>query len=178
MGVKKGLIIVYTGNGKGKTTSAMGIAFRACGYKMHTAMIQFIKGSMYYGELESAKLLAPYFSLYPMGKGFVGIRGDKLSLEEHAEAAKEALRMAREKMLSGDFKIIICDEINNAVNLKLITANDVINLINDKPDSVHLILTGRNADARVVELADLVTEMKEIKHPFSKGIEAQEGIDF
>lgn len=178
MNKKEGLVIVYTGNGKGKTTSAMGIAFRAAGHKMNTAMIQFIKGTMYCGELEGSKMLNPYFNLYPMGKGFVG-RGDcKLSFEDHAKAAKDALQLAREKMLSGNYQIIICDEINNAVRLKLIDVEDVINLVNSKPESLHLILTGRDADENVINIADLVTEMREIKHPFKKGIKAQQGIDF
>ena len=173
-----GLILVYTGNGKGKTTSAMGVAFRACGYKMNTAMIQFIKGSMYTGEIESSKMLAPYFSLFPMGKGFVKTGNNKISLKEHSEAAKNALKLAENKMFSGNYQIIICDEINIAVKLKLINVDDVIDMINKKPDPIHLILTGRDADCRIIDIADLVTEMREIKHPYNKGIKAQEGIDF
>lgn len=175
---KNGLVVVYTGNGKGKTTAALGIVLRSCGYKMNTAMIQFIKGAMYSGELESAKMLAPHFDLLTMGKGFVTCGNNKITIEEHTGAAKEALKLAREKMLSGNYQIIICDEINNAVKLGLISKEDVISLINDKPVETHLILTGRDADDQIVELADMVTEMKEIKHPYKKGIKAQKGIDF
>ena len=173
-----GIVIVYTGNGKGKTTAAMGIAFRAMGYGMKSAMIQFIKGAMCCGELESASIAAPYITLFPMGKGFVNIGSKKISHEEHTKAAQDALKLAREKMLSGEYQIIICDEINNAVKLNLINVQDVLNLINSKPEPVHLILTGRDGDKSVMDAADLVTEMKEIKHPFKSGISAIKGIDF
>lgn len=175
---KKGLVIVCTGNGKGKTTSAMGIALRASGHKMHTAMVQFIKGSMHCGELEGAKMLSPYFNLSPMGKGFVENEKSKISFEVHSKAANDALQLAKEKMLSENYQIIICDEINNAIKLKLIDVKHVIDLINAKPEPIHLILTGRDAHDKIIGLADLVTEMREIKHPFKKGIKAQEGIDF
>ena len=178
MDKKDGLVIVYTGNGKGKTTAAIGIAFRASGYKMHTGMVQFVKGAMYSGELESSKMLSPYFDLYPMGKGFVGLGDSKISFEEHVSAAETALQLVRDKMLSNHYQIIICDEINNAVKLKLIDVKNVISLINEKPESMHLILTGRDADERIIDMADLVTEMREVKHPFKKGIKAQKGIDF
>lgn len=174
----KGLILVYTGAGKGKTTAALGIVLRANGYKKRCAMVQFIKGSMYSGESESAKMLAPNFELFPMGKGFVKIGGKKISFEEHAKAAKEALSLAREKMISNNYEIIICDEINNAIKMNLISIEEVISFINEKPNQTHLVLTGRDADEKIIEIADLVTEMKEIKHPFKKGIKAQEGIDF
>ena len=173
-----GIVIVYTGNGKGKTTAAMGIAFRAMGYGMKSAMIQFIKGAMFCGELESARIAAPYIDLFPMGKGFVNIGNKKKSHEEHAKAAQDALKLTREKMLSGEYRIIICDEINNAVKLNLINVQDVLDMINAKPESIHLILTGRDGDNAVIDAADLVTEMKEIKHPFKKGITALKGIDF
>ena len=173
-----GIVIVYTGNGKGKTTAAMGIAFRAMGYGLKSAMIQFIKGAMYCGELESAKIAAPYIDLFPMGKGFVNIGKSKISHQEHLKAAHDALDLANEMMLSGRYQIIICDEINNAVKLDLIDVQDVLDLINSKPEPVHLILTGRDGDKSVMDAADLVTEMKEIKHPFKNGICAQKGIDF
>ena len=178
MDEKKGLVIVYTGNGKGKTTSALGIAFRASGYKMRTAMIQFVKGAMYSGEVESSKMLSPYLDIYPMGKGFVGSEHNKALFYKHARAADTALQLVRDKMLSNDYQIIICDEINNAVKLKLIDVKNVIDLINSKPVLTHLILTGRDADVRVMGMADLVTEMCEVKHPFKKGINAQKGIDY
>lgn len=174
----RGLIIVFTGDGKGKTTSALGVALRACGHNMKVAMLQFIKGSWHYGELESVKKLSPNFELIPLGKGFVGIIDDKLPREEHIKAAKEALSIAMEKITSGDYRIVILDEINVAVKLNLINIEDLLDLVKAKPERLHLIITGRGADPKLIEAADLVTEMREIKHPYQKGIEAQRGIDY
>ena len=176
--VEKGLTIVYTGKGKGKTTAALGIALRATGYKKKICMIQFIKGSWHYGEMESSKRLEPEFEMVAIGKGFVGIIDDKSPKEDHQKIAKEAIRISNEKMQSGKYDIVILDEINYAVNLNLISLDDVLNLIKSKPENVDLVLTGNYAKEEVIEVADLVTEMKEIKHPFQKGIKAKEGIDF
>ncbi len=176
--MNKGLVIVFTGDGKGKTTSALGVALRACGHNMKVAMLQFIKGSWHYGELESVKKLSPNFELIPLGKGFVGIIDDRLPREEHIKAAKEALAMAREKITSGNYRVVILDEINVAVRLNLIDIEDLLDLVKAKPERLHLIITGRGADPRLIEAADLVTEMREIKHPYQKGIEAQRGIDY
>ena len=175
---KNGLRIVYTGKGKGKTTAALGIALRASGYKKKICMIQFIKGSWHYGEMESSKRLEPEFEMVAIGKGFVGIIDDKSPKEDHQKIAKEAIRISNEKMQSGKYDIVILDEINYAVNLNLISLDDVLNLIKSKPENVDLVLTGNYAKEEVIEVADLVTEMKEIKHPFQKGIKAKEGIDF
>ena len=175
---KNGLTIVYTGKGKGKTTAALGIALRATGYKKKICMIQFIKGSWHYGEMESSKRLEPEFEMVAIGKGFVGIIDDKSPKEDHQEIAKEAIRISNEKIQSGKYDIVILDEINYAVNLNLISLDDVLDLIKSKPENVDLVLTGNYAKEEVVEAADLVTEMKEIKHPFQKGIKAKEGIDF
>jgi cob(I)alamin adenosyltransferase len=175
---RKGLVVVLTGDGKGKTTSCLGIAVRAVGYGMRVVMIQFIKGSLHYGELEGAKRLAPEFELIPMGKGFVGIMGDTLGFEEHAAAAREALSAALERMLSGKYDIVILDEINVALRLGLVALEDVVALIRRKPDRVHLVLSGRDAHEEVVRLADLVSEVRKVKHPFDRGIEAQKGIDY
>ena len=175
---KNGLTIVYTGKGKGKTTAALGIALRATGYKKKICMIQFIKGSWHYGEMESSKRLEPEFEMVAIGKGFVGIIDDKSPKEDHQEIAKEAIRISNEKIQSGKYDIVILDEVNYAVNLNLISLDDVLNLIKSKPENVDLVLTGNYAKEEVIEVADLVTEMKEIKHPFQKGIKAKEGIDF
>jgi len=175
---KNGLTIVYTGKGKGKTTAALGIALRATGYKKKICMIQFIKGSWHYGEMESSKRLEPEFEMVAIGKGFVGIIDDKSPKEDHQKIAKEAIRISNEKIQSGKYDIVILDEINYAVNLNLISLNDVLDLIKSKPENVDLVLTGNYAKEEVIEAADLVTEMKEIKHPFQKGIKAKEGIDF
>ena len=174
----RGLVIVYTGGGKGKTTAALGMALRAIGHGKRICMIQFIKGSWHYGELDSAKLLVPNFELIASGKGFVGIIDDTSDRKVHVEAAAESLRISREKISSGVHDIVILDEINYAVDLGLVSASDVLELIDARPTNTTLVLTGNHADKRVIEAADLVTEMREIKHPFKRGIGAKKGIDF
>ncbi len=175
---KDGLVIVYTGKGKGKTTAALGMALRAVGYNYKVCMIQFIKGSWHYGEMTSSKRLEPEFELTAVGKGFVGIIDDKSPREEHEKIALDALQLSKEKIGSGKYDIIILDEINYAINLGLIKINDVLDLIKNKPQELNLVLTGNYAKKKIIEIADLVTEMKEIKHPFKFGIKAKKGIDF
>ncbi|MCH7756893.1 MAG: cob(I)yrinic acid a,c-diamide adenosyltransferase [Thaumarchaeota archaeon] len=175
---ESGLIIVYTGNGKGKTTAALGIALRATGYGKKICMIQFIKGSWHYGEMTSSKRLEPEFEMIAIGKGFVGIIDDKSSIEEHKKIASEAIKISATKIQSGNYDIMILDEINYAVNLGLVKLEEVLTLIKSKPTHLDLILTGNYAKAEIIELADLVTEMKEIKHPFQQGKKAKKGIDF
>jgi len=173
-----GLVIVYTGRGKGKTTAALGMALRAIGHDYKICMIQFIKGSWHYGEMSSSKRLEPEFELTAVGKGFVGILDDKTPKEVHQEIAKEAITIAKEKISSEKYNIIILDEINYAVNLGLVDVSDVLDLIRSKPENVTLVLTGNHVKEEIIDAADLVTEMKEIKHPFQKGIRAKKGIDF
>jgi cob(I)alamin adenosyltransferase len=175
---QKGLVIVYTGNGKGKTTAALGLCVRAVGYDEKVCIIQFIKGSWKYGELDGIKKLAPNVELHQKGLGFVGIIDDKLDKSEHIKAAREALEFVKDKITNGGYDIVILDEINVAVKLGLIDVDDVLKIIDSKPEKLDLVLTGRDADEKLIERADLVTEMKEIKHPFQKGIMAQKGIDF
>ncbi|MDC0169609.1 cob(I)yrinic acid a,c-diamide adenosyltransferase [Candidatus Nitrosopelagicus sp.] len=175
---KDGLVIVYTGNGKGKTTAALGLAIRAVGYEHKVCMLQFIKGSWHYGEMDSSKKLEPNFELIAIGKGFVGILDDNSPREEHEKYAAEALRICREKINSGKYNVVILDEVNYAINLGLIDVQEIIKLIKEKPSNLDLVLTGRDVKEEIVELADLVTEMKEIKHPFKSGIKAKKGIDF
>jgi cob(I)alamin adenosyltransferase len=175
---KEGLVIVYTGKGKGKTTAALGIALRAVGYNQKVCMIQFIKGSWHYGEMTSSRRLEPDFELTAIGKGFVGIMDDKSPIEDHKKIANEALRVAQEKIQSNTYNIIILDEINYAINLGLVELEDILELISNKPDRVSLVLTGNHARDELIERADLVTEMREIKHPFKSGIRAKKGIDF
>ena len=141
-------------------------------------MIQFIKGSWHYGEMYSSKRLEPEFEMVAIGKGFVGIIDDKSPREEHERIAKEAIKISTEKIQSGKYDIIILDEINYAINLGLVKIEDVLNLIKSKPQELDLILTGNYAKDEIIELADLVTEMREIKHPFQRGIKAKKGIDF
>ena len=175
---QKGLVIVYTGGGKGKTSAALGLVLRAVGYNHKVCMVQFVKGSWHYGELDSAKRLAPEFEMNTAGKGFVGILDDKSPREEHVKAANDTLMISREKILSGKYNVVILDEINYAVQLELLKLDDVIDLIKSKPAELDLVLTGNHATKEVIELADLVTEMKEIKHPFKSGLKAKKGIDF
>lgn len=171
-------MIVYTGGGKGKTTAALGMALRAVGHKKRVRMIQFIKGSWHYGELDSAGLLAPYLELDASGEGFVGIIDDTSDRSVHIRAAQESLKKSHDAIAANKHDIVILDEINYAVNLGLITAEDVTGLIKAKPKEMTLVLTGNHADPGVVKLADLVTEMREVKHPFKRGIKAKKGIDF
>lgn len=173
-----GIVIVYTGNGKGKTTAALGMALRAVGYNHKICIIQFIKGSWPYGEMKSIKRLEPEVELIITGKGFVGIIDDKSPKEDHIMVAKEALQISKDKIKTENYDIVILDEINYAVNLGLIDIKEVIELIKSKPEKLNLVLTGNHAKQEIIELADLVTEMKEIKHPFKSGIKAKKGIDF
>jgi cob(I)alamin adenosyltransferase len=173
-----GLVIVYTGKGKGKTTAALGMALRAIGHDQKICMIQFIKGSWHYGEMSSSKKLEPDFELTAVGKGFVGILDDKTPKETHEKIAQEAIHISREKILSEKYDIVILDEVNYAVNLGLVDVQQVLDLIRIKPQKVSLVLTGNHARQQVIDAADLVTEMKEVKHPFQRGIRAKKGIDF
>ena len=173
-----GLTIVYTGNGKGKTTAALGMCVRAAGYKKRIKILQFVKGSWKYGELEGIKLLQEYVDLEQVGEGFVGIIDDKKDFSVHQAAAQKGLKYAGEIIHSGKFDIVVLDELNIAVDLKLIELNDVLELVRSKPPQMHLVITGRNARQELIDLADLVTEMREIKHPYQKGVLAQRGIDW
>ena len=175
---EKGLIIIYYGNGKGKTTAALGVALRAIGYHHNICMIQFIKGEWDYGELYSTNKLKPNFELIVTGKGFVGIIDDDHLIEEHIQSSKNALKIAMEKISSRKYNTIILDEINYALKLNLISEEDVINLIKFKPAELNIIMTGNYISDKILGLADLVTEMKEIKHPYKKGIKAKKGIDY
>jgi len=175
---KKGLLIVYTGDGKGKTTAALGMCVRAVGHNLKICIIQFVKGTWKYGELEGLKKLGPNVELHVMGKGCVGILGDKLPVEEHREEAESALKLAIEKVNSRKYDIVILDEINVAVKLELLPVRRVLELIESRPEEVTLVLTGRGADPEIIKVADLVTEMLDIKHPYQLGILAMKGIDY
>jgi cob(I)alamin adenosyltransferase len=175
---RKGLVVVITGNGKGKTSSALGMILRACGHGMKSSMVQFMKGDIYAGEWDGVKKLSSDVELIPTGMGFCGIEGNPYSHAEHREAAQRALRLAKEKIESGPFDIVVLDEINNALKLRLVDLEQVLNLITHKPPSLHLILTGRDAHPRVMALADTVSEVREIKHAYREGVEPQPGIDY
>jgi cob(I)alamin adenosyltransferase len=173
---RKGLIIVHTGSGKGKTTAALGLGFRAVGNGLKVLMVQFIKGSWHYGELDAAESLGENFEIRPMGKGFVKLGGEPDP--EQVQAAGEAWAYSKEKLFSGEYDMIILDEINYAISYGLVKVEPVVEALQQKPEETHLVLTGRNAPPQIVELADLVTEMREVKHPYQKGIDAQRGIEY
>jgi len=174
---RKGLIIVHTGEGKGKTTAALGMAMRGIGYGYQTLMIQFIKGSWRYGELDAADMLAPFLDIVPMGKGFIRFDREGPDAEDRA-AVFEAWEFAKRQMAVDKYDMIILDEINYVIDYGLLPVEDVVEALRSKPDQLHVVLTGRNAHADVIAEADLVTEMKEVKHPFHAGIKAQKGIEY
>jgi cob(I)alamin adenosyltransferase len=169
----RGLVIINTGDGKGKTSAALGMAMRAAGHQMRVAFVQFIK-AWGVGEHAAAARLAPYVEMFRMGKGF--IVGEPTP--EHREAARAALEHVRQSLRGGQYRMVVADEILTAVGLKLLTPADVESLLADRPRNVHLVMTGRGAWESLIEGADLVTDMRLVKHPYQKGIEAQEGVEF
>ena len=172
------MIIVITGDGKGKTTSAIGQAVRMVGDTKRVLMVQFIKGPWRSGEDDAQMLLRPYFTIIKTGLGFVGILGDKLPREEHARAAREGLAMARGELLSGKWDALILDEVNNAIHLGLLSVVDVLEMLRDMPAGTDVILTGRDAPEQFIELADIVSEIRDIKHPYQQGTEGKKGIEW
>ena len=172
----KGYTQVYTGNCKGKTTAAMGLAFRAMGSGMKTYIGQFMKGQAY-GELASARMVAPYITIEQFGrKDLVHVKNPPL--EGDVRMAADGLARTREAMLSGDYDIVVFDEILTAHDFNLVSVESILELIGSKPERVELVLTGRYAPQEVIDAADLVTEMVEIKHYFRDGVSARKGIEF
>jgi len=173
--LEKGLVQVYTGNGKGKSSAAFGLALRAIGRGLKVYIVQFIKGGFDYGELYLVDKL-PNLTLKAFGRGkFVTTKPPE---EVDIKLAKEAFQLAKEVVESGEYDIVILDEINVALNLKLISLEKVLELVRSKPKHVELVLTGRNAPNEIIEVADLVTEMREVKHPYNKGFQARKGIEY
>jgi len=173
--LEKGLVQVYTGNGKGKTSAAFGAALRAVGRGLTVYIIQFIKGGFDYGELYSVKNLAN-LKLTAFGRGrFIT---ESQPPKEDVQLAKDGFELAEKVVKSGEYDLVVLDEINVALHLKMIDLDDVVRLIKNKPQHVELILTGRNAPAGIIEVADLVTEMREIKHPYAQGIPQRKGIEY
>lgn len=175
---KQGLVVVITGHGKGKTTSALGMVLRAVGHGLKVGIIQFMKGDMYAGEWDGVKKLGDSVELFSTGKGFCGILGNPYSRDEHRENAQYAIELARDKVERNAYDLLILDEINNARHLKLVDTEQVLDLIKMRPESMHLVLTGRDAHPDVIELADTVSEVREVKHAYRQGIEPQPGVDF
>ena len=172
----KGYIHCYTGNGKGKTTASLGLALRSAGHKRKVLIIQFMKGNIEYGELNGVKMLSPYVVLKQFGRAeFVS--------KENPEAvdidfAKKGLEEARKQIKSGNWDVVILDEINVALDFKLIDLTDVLSIIKSKPEKLELVLTGRYAPKEIIETANLVTEMKEIKHYYRNNVNSRKGIEY
>ncbi len=175
---KKGLLVVITGRGKGKTTTALGLAVRACGHGMKVGIIQFMKGDLYSGEWDGVKKMNCPIDLVSTGKGFCGIQGNPYPHSEHRQNAQDALQLVRQRMETGELDVLILDEINNALQLKLVDLDQVMEILDRKPPLLHLVLTGRDAHPKVIERADTVSEILEIKHAYQRGIEPQPGIDY
>jgi cob(I)alamin adenosyltransferase len=175
------MIIVFTGNGKGKTTAALGQAMRVLGHGKNALVVQFLKGPWRSGEDEFAKKFCippEKFRIKKMGLGFVGILGDTLPREEHAKAALKALAYFKSELKNGKWHLIVLDEINVAVSLGLLKPAEVIKAIKNFPEDKILVLTGRHAPEKFVKLADLVTEMREIKHPYGRGKKGRVAAEF
>ena len=197
---RRGLILINTGPGKGKTTAALGTAFRAAGNGMRVLFLQFLKGSWHYGELDAAQALnaaltpalgtaltpdpsppsappAQHFVIQQLGRGFVKVGGAETDPED-IRLVEEAWAESAAAILSGEWDLVVLDEINYAIGYKMLDPDAVADVLRRKPEMVHVILTGRNAHPLLIELADTVTEMREVKHAYQKGILAQRGIEF
>jgi cob(I)alamin adenosyltransferase len=185
---RRGLILINTGPGKGKTTAALGTAFRAAGNGMRVLFLQFLKGSWHYGELDAAealnKALSPSgtpdpqnFVIKQLGRGFVKVGGAETDPED-IRLVEAAWAESAAAILSGDWDLVVLDEINYAIGYKMLDPATVADVLRHKPEMTHVILTGRNAHPLLVELADTVTEMREVKHAYQRGILAQRGIEF
>ena len=173
-GLEMGLIQVYTGDGKGKTGAAFGLALRAMGRGLRVCIVQFIKGGFDYGESYVARGL-PLLEMAAYGRGqFITGRP---TAEDFAEA-KKAFDHARSAICSGNFDIVILDEVNIAMHLGLLSVEDLVEVLRRKPSQVEVVLTGRHAPKRITDMADLVTEMREVKHPYARGIHARKGIEY
>ena len=173
---RKGLIIVNTGEGKGKSTAAFGLAMRAAGNKMNVYIMQFMKGQWKAGERKSFEKLSSYVEFEAMGDGFTW---DTNNVEQDKATARKAFEVAKEKLLSGKYQMVIFEEINYVLHYQFLPETEFLDLLLKKPESTHVVCTGRDASEKLIEMADLVTEMKMIKHPFEEqGIPAQKGIEF
>ena len=173
---RKGLIIVNTGDGKGKSTASFGLALRAAGNKMYVFIMQFMKGPWKAGERNALNELSEYVEYEAMGDGFTW---DTKNPEQDQKTARAAFEIAKEKMMSGKYQLLILDEINYVLEYKFFPLDDFLEMLRNKPENIHVVCTGRNANEKLIKMADLVTEMKLIKHPYDdQGIPAQKGIEF
>ncbi len=175
--VRRGLIIVNTGPGKGKTTAAMGTALRAVGQGMRVLMLQFLKGSWHYGELDAVQAFGDKFVMKQMGRGFVKVGVEKPDPED-MKMVEEAWLEGEKAINSGEWDLVILDEINYAISYGMLDPARVAEGLKSRPEMVHVILTGRNAHPLITDLADTVTEMRQVKHAYEKGVMAQRGIEY
>jgi cob(I)alamin adenosyltransferase len=174
---RRGLILINTGPGKGKTTAAMGTALRAVGNGMRVLMLQFLKGSWHYGELDAVKAFGDNFVMKQLGRGFVKVGGADTDPED-IRMVEAAWDEARQAILSGDWDVVVLDEINYAIGYGMLDPAKVVETLKQRPEMVHVILTGRNAHPDLVDIADTVTEMRQVKHAYENGILAQRGIEY
>ncbi len=177
---RRGLMLVFTGSGKGKSTAAFGLALRAAGNRLPVKVIQFIKGAWKTGEREAIARGVPEIEVEVGGRGFTieRLRDPKVPMPDHQLAARTAFAMAVEAVGSGKYRMVVLDEILGSITAGLVSEDEVLELARNRPGDVHLVLTGRGASQAIVEAADLVTEMREVKHHFKAGIPAQRGIEF
>jgi cob(I)alamin adenosyltransferase len=176
---RRGLTIVYTGDGKGKTTAAVGLTVRAAGNKMRVLFVQFIKGSWKSGEREVLRSL-PDVEVAVTGRGFTieGLRNPRIPMEAHQDAAAAGWALARQAIAEGGYDMVVLDEILGAINANLVSIDEVLETVRSRPRRLHLVLTGRGAPPELIALADLVSEVRAVKHPYEHGIPAQRGIEF
>ena len=176
--VENGLVHVYTGDGKGKTSAALGLALRAISYRKRVLIVQFIKGPWRSGELNVASRLASYLKIKAMGEGFIKILSDRKPFAVHKQAAQTAWRYAANALRQKKCDVLILDEIIVAIKEKVVTEKQVVDMIKSKPAAIELVLTGRQASTKIKKLADYVSEIKMHKHPYQKGILARPAIDY
>lgn len=178
-GMERGLVIVNTGSGKGKTTAALGMALRAAGHKQKVLILQFIKSTWKTGEKKMLEKLKPYIRMEQLGMGFVKFEDGRPSISgRERENAARSLAYAEEMVKSGSFDMIILDEINNMVSYGLIEEDDLVKLVKNKPEKLCMVLTGRGAPQKLIDIADTVSEIRDIKHAYRKGIKARKGIEY
>ena len=173
--MKKGLLAVFTGNGKGKTTAALGLAMRAAGQGFNICIIQFIKGNRNCGEHKAAERFGDRIEFHVTGKGFTWKSKD---IKEDMDAAAKAWQFAKDVISSGNYEMVILDELTYLARYEIVDEDEIVKFLSKKPEDLHVIVTGRYAGKALIDAADLVTEMKEIKHPHQAGVEAQKGIEF
>lgn len=172
---RKGLVVVNTGDGKGKTTAALGLAFRALGHRMRVVIIQFIKGQWTPGEIKASRRLVPELEVHALGDGFTWVTKDPA---QDRATTGAIWQLATEKILSGGYDVVILDEINVAMKHGYLAPTDVIAVLKQRGPLVHVVLTGRGAPPEIAEFADLVSEIRAVKHPYRQGVRAQKGIEF